>query len=72
VTGEHLPDDRAALLARMFDLVDDLTDPEAVEVRSLLDAIARHHGLDWTRQGYVRRGNDKPSGQMIQLRWPLP
>jgi hypothetical protein len=72
VTDDSLSHDRAALLVRLFDLVDDLTDPEVVEVRSLLDAIARHHGLDWHGPGYVRRGEQEPSGQMIQLRWPLP
>jgi hypothetical protein len=72
MTGEHLPEDRAALLARLFDLVDDLTDPEVVEVRSLLDAIARHHGLDWHRSCYVRRGGKPTGGQAIQLRWPVP
>jgi hypothetical protein len=39
-----IPADRAALMARMAELVGVLTYPEVVELRSLLDAMARAHG----------------------------
>jgi hypothetical protein len=42
-------DHRAALLPRLADIVVTLTDPEVVELASLLDALERKHGL--TRKG---------------------
>jgi hypothetical protein len=38
-----LPADRAALITRLIEVVPHLTDPEVVELRSLLDAMARRH-----------------------------
>jgi hypothetical protein len=40
--------DRAALMARLADLIDDLTTPEVVELASLLDAMARRLGRSVT------------------------
>jgi hypothetical protein len=41
-----MTDDRAALMARLADLIEHLTTPEVVELASLLDAMARRHGHD--------------------------
>ena len=38
-------DKRAQLLPRLADLVMALSDPEVIELSSLLDAMARKHGL---------------------------
>jgi hypothetical protein len=38
-------DHRAQLLPRLADLIMALTDPEVLELASLLDALARAHGL---------------------------
>jgi hypothetical protein len=46
-------DKRAALLPRLADLVMALTDPEVVELSSLLDALAHRHARTSTRN--VRR-----------------
>jgi hypothetical protein len=40
-------DRRAALQTRLAELVNKLSVPEIVELESLLDAMARAHGLTW-------------------------
>jgi hypothetical protein len=42
-TTDAVDDKRAALLPRLADLVMTLTDPEVIELASLLDAMARKH-----------------------------
>jgi hypothetical protein len=44
---EHSGDRRAALQTRLAELIDKLTIPEVVELGSLLDSMARAHGLAW-------------------------
>jgi hypothetical protein len=59
LTAQHtLSGDRAALVARLAGLVDVLTHPELVEVRSLLDALARAHRIDTTTTAVMSSDSD--------------
>jgi hypothetical protein len=42
--------DRAALVAQLAALIGYLTEPEALELRSLMDALARRHGVESSRR----------------------
>jgi hypothetical protein len=43
-------EDRAALVARLAELIEVLIHPEVVELASLLDGMARAHGLAPSRK----------------------
>jgi len=42
--------DRTDLVTQLAELAEVITDPEALEIGSLFSAIARMHGMAWTKK----------------------